>query len=248
MSNPDVPACRDEWKSQVATAFPREGRPPIPSRINWHGGSNMSHVQFLSLRGIWPTLVSGSEFAREFETELRRELDTARNWLDLFPPFRAYLECVRNNQSTTFWSPEAPGTSETALSLGIMQLARSRQSGLFKAISDGVADEEMVISSLISFLDGITVLCPHVRCGWSARRQSITGDFGAQKLKVFVDGLLVARDGTPKVLLEAKRRCRQYCEPKVCLQETGEFVAFLKSTTTPISHDRHFFLLSQNQG
>jgi hypothetical protein len=156
----------------------------------------MSHVQFLSLRSIWPTPLAGSEFVREFETELRRELDTARNWLDLFPPFRAYLECVRNHQSKTFWSPEAPETSETALSLGIMQLARSQQSRLLKAISDGVADEEMVISSLISFLDGITVLCPHVRCGWSVKRRSITGDFGAQKLKVFVDGLLVARDGT----------------------------------------------------
>jgi hypothetical protein len=156
----------------------------------------MSHVQFLSLRSIWPTPLAGSEFAREFETELRRDLDTARNWLDLFPPFRAYLECARNHQSTTFWSPEAPETSETVLSLGIMQLARSQQSRLLKAISDGVADEEMVISSLVSFLDGITVLCPHVRCGWSAKRRSSTGDFGAQKLKVFVDGLIVARDGT----------------------------------------------------
>ncbi|KAJ5644505.1 hypothetical protein N7507_010516 [Penicillium longicatenatum] len=183
MSNPKPPADRDGWKSQVATAFPREGRPPIPSRVNWRGGTHMSHVQFLSLRSIWPTLLSGNEFAREFETELRRELDTARNWLDLFPPFQAYLECVRNNQPTTFWSPEASSeASKTALSLGIMQLARSQQSRLLKAISDGVADEGMVISSLVSFLDGITVLCPHVRCGWSAKRQSITGHFGAQKL------------------------------------------------------------------
>lgn len=80
----------------------------------------MSYVQFLSLRSIWPNSLAGSDFVRDFETELRSELDSASNWLDLFLLFRAYLECVKNNQLTTFWSPEALEISETALSLGIM--------------------------------------------------------------------------------------------------------------------------------
>lgn len=238
---------QDEWKRDIDEAFPKERAPPIPGRVDWSGGAKMSFLEFLSLRAVWPDLPQNTVLERVFETELKRELDTARDWLNSFPPFKAYLESIENSRAATLWRPEDPESHERALSLGIMQLARSQQIQLMDAIRDGAHDEEMVISSLVNFLDGITLLCPHVRCGWSSKRQLIDGDFGVHKLRVYVDGLLVAQDRSPKVFLEAKKGLRQNCEPKVCWQETAEFVAFLKSATTPPSHERHFFMLAQNK-
>ena len=207
----------------------------------------MTFLEFLSLRAIWPYLPEDTVFEKEFETELGGELETARSWLNSFPPFQAYLESIENSRAATLWRPEELETHQRALSLGIMELARSQQRLLMDAISDGAHDEEMVISSLVNFLDGITLLCPHVRCGWSSKRQLIEGNFGVHKLRVYVDGLLMAQDRSPKVLLEAKKKLRENSNPQVCWQETAEFVAFLKSATTPPSHIRHFFMLAQNQ-
>ncbi|CAI7594424.1 unnamed protein product [Penicillium palitans] len=79
-------------------------------------------------------------------------------------------------------------STQAANGLGIMELPRRKQE-LVIAAND--VDEELVVSSLLAFLEAITLRHPDVTCDWSARRRNLTANFGASDLRAIVDGALV---------------------------------------------------------
>ncbi|CAI7666761.1 unnamed protein product [Penicillium viridicatum] len=73
-------------------------------------------------------------------------------------------------------------------------------------IAGNDVDEELVVSSLLAFLEAITLRHPDVRCDWSARRRNLKAKFGASELRAIVDGALVdPRNNNLKALIEAKK-------------------------------------------
>ncbi|KAJ6035808.1 hypothetical protein N7540_000087 [Penicillium herquei] len=245
MANVALPISRREWKKQVRQEF-GENSPPSLDTVNWTGGSKISHKQFLSMRCVWSKVDPKADFEEDMRNHLGQQLDIARQWLNEFPPFKAYREAVRSGRRSRTWKPEDSATHRRqALSLGIMQIARTRQEQLSSAAKADI-DEEMVISCLVSLLDGITVPCPHVDCGWSGKRQHFAANFGSKKLEVFVDGVLETKNKKPKAFLEAKRAAlTRSSAPRVCRQEIAEFVAFLKAAESADNVPNSFFIFSQ---
>ena len=91
----------------------------------------------------------------------------------------------------------------------------------------------MVITSLVSFLQSITIANRAVCCNWSSQRKYFDADFGGSSLRLFADGVLVdpATDGI-KVLLEAKRNPAN--DNRLSLQVSAEIAVFIKTSPTPL--------------
>ncbi|CAI7651755.1 unnamed protein product [Penicillium viridicatum] len=91
--------------------------------------------------------------------------------------------------------------------LGIMELPRRKQE---LVIAGNDVNEELVVSSLLAFLEVITFRHPDVKCDWSARRRNLKAKFGASDLRAIVDGALVdPRNNNVKALIEAKKESFQ---------------------------------------
>lgn len=120
-------------------------------------------------------------------------------------------------------------STQAANGLGIMELPRRKQE-LVIAAND--VDEELVVSSLLAFLEAITLRHPDVTCDWSARRRNLTANFGASDLRAIVDGALVnPRNNKVKALIEARRErslaFRQHNH--VTWQQSAEVVTAIRS-------------------
>lgn len=239
----DLPKTIRDWKSRVMRAYGRD-LPPTPSEIQWTGGSHVTERQFLALRCYWQdygpvtTSLTDSDARR---LDIYGQWGPAKRWLNAYPPFRAYLDHVKSNRSTTYWDIGDP--EEDAYDLGIMEIPRKTQQMITAAVRDEKPrDEQMVITSLVSFLQSITIANRAVRCEWSSQRKYLTANFGGSSLSLFADGILVDRATNDiKVLLEAKRDPGN--DKRLSWQVSAEIAVFIKTSPTPPKSP--VFVLSQ---
>ncbi|KAF4766441.1 hypothetical protein N7455_005335 [Penicillium solitum] len=126
---------------------------------------------------------------------------------------------------------------------GLMELPRRKQELLIVAND---VDEELVVSSLLAFLEAITLRRPDVKCDWFAWRRNLKANFGASDLRAIVDGALVdPRDNDVKALIEAKRERSQGFgkDIRVTWQQSAEVVTAIR--TQNLAPGTPVFLISQ---
>jgi hypothetical protein len=100
--------------------------------------------------------------------------------------------------------------------------SRSKNKGL-RSIN-----EEIVNSSLLSFLAAICMKHPDVKTIWTPQRAGLTAAFRRASMKCQVDGFLASTVTLQThVILEAKAKPRERHTPKVFMQEAAELVAAL---------------------
>ncbi|CRL18436.1 unnamed protein product [Penicillium camemberti] len=134
-------------------------------------------------------------------------------------------------------------STQAANGLGIMELPRKKQE-LVIAASD--VDEEMVVSSLLAFLEAITLRHPDVTCDWSARRRNLKANFGDYDLRAIVDGALVdPKNNNVKALIEAKKEeSKGFGQGiRVTWQQSAEVVTIIRTQNLP--PETPVFLISQ---
>lgn len=134
-------------------------------------------------------------------------------------------------------------STQAANGLGIMELPRRKQE-LVIAAND--LDEELVVSSLLAFLEAITLRHPDVKCDWSARRRNLKAEFGASDLRAIVDGALVdPKNNNVKALIEAKKDKSKGFGPdiRVTWQQSAEVVTAIRDQN--ITPGTPVFLISQ---
>lgn len=204
----------------------------------------MTEKEFLALRCYWQdpdTVADPMTDSDARRLDIYTQWGPAKRWLNAYPPFRAYLNHVKSNRNTTYWDIGNP--EKDAYNLGIMEIPRKTQQLMITAVRDGKPrDEQMVITSLVSFLQSITIANRAVRCHWSSRRKYLDANFGGSSLRLFADGVLVdpATDGI-KVLLEAKRNPGN--DNRLSWQVSAEIAVFIK--TSPTTPKSPVFVLSQ---
>ncbi|KUM60553.1 hypothetical protein ACN42_g6582 [Penicillium freii] len=76
-----------------------------------------------------------------------------------FLPFQQYVDHVSNARHTMHW--HIGDSTQAANGLGIMELPRRKQE---LVIAGNGVDEELVVSSLLAFLEAITLRHPDVKC------------------------------------------------------------------------------------
>ncbi|KAJ5529470.1 hypothetical protein N7527_002863 [Penicillium freii] len=76
-----------------------------------------------------------------------------------FLPFQQYVDHVSNARHTMHW--HIGDSTQAANGLGIMELPRRKQE---LVIAGNDVDEELVVSSLLAFLEAITLRHPDVKC------------------------------------------------------------------------------------
>ncbi|KAJ5705204.1 hypothetical protein N7536_000893 [Penicillium majusculum] len=134
-------------------------------------------------------------------------------------------------------------STQAANGLGIMELPRRKQE-LVIAAND--VDEELMVSSLLAFLEAITLRHPDVKCDWSARRRNLKANFGTSDLRAIVDGALVGpRNNDVKAMIEAKRERSQGFgkDIRVTWQQLAEVVTAIR--TQNLAPGTPVFLISQ---
>ncbi|KAJ5800537.1 uncharacterized protein N7518_002605 [Penicillium psychrosexuale] len=222
-----LPEDSQQWQDTVL-AVCGNSLPPTPDQITWTGGSHITETQFLALRCYWPNHMIPQSSIDSYEArrlETYRQFSSARQWLGAYPPFGGYLNHIRNNQRTKPWNI---GDSDTdAYGLGIMEIPRRTQEIIRAAVRDNQPfDEQMIIASLVSFLQSIAVRNPQVRYDWSSHRRHIQAQFAQSQLNLFVDGALVnPATNEIKALLEAKRDSGN--KKQVSWQISAEIAAFI---------------------
>ncbi|KAJ5556356.1 hypothetical protein N7494_000271 [Penicillium frequentans] len=236
-----------EWNQAANNDHPQGI--PHPRTIRWHGASHISRSDYWTLRVIWPaTTDPKNRLSDESMTQfgLLQHRDSAVGWLNAFPPFQKYLESVHNRVQTSAWS--IGQSEEAANGLGIMELANRNQEVVISAKADNAMDEldeEVVLSSLMGLLQGITIRNPDVKCNWSNQRKAFWHDFSSNsRLSVKVDGWLLSPTRHVKALIEAKNKKRSSQETQVCRQEAAEVLAFIISKD-PNANDP-IFVISQD--
>ncbi|KAJ5427279.1 hypothetical protein N7465_002349, partial [Penicillium sp. CMV-2018d] len=75
-----------------------------------------------------------------------------------FLPFQQYIDHVSNARHTMHW--HISDSTQAANDLGIMELPRKQE----LVIAGNDVDEELVVSSLLAFLEAITLRHPDVKC------------------------------------------------------------------------------------
>ncbi|KAJ5578655.1 uncharacterized protein N7459_007619 [Penicillium hispanicum] len=235
---PLLPRNVQDWKQKVTSHY--QNRPaPSPHQVSWAGSSRIDERQFLALRCIWPRSDTNQRLDNTNQVrsvELLPAYQSASTWLDQFPPFQDFLQRIRTDTRSTPWN--IGDTASAAYGLGIMEIPRRKQEMVLAASRSSLStlDEEMVFSSLMTFLEAISIRHPDNRCDWSAQRTQITAPFRTKPLRVRVDGRLIHPVSHEiKALVETKKDSRGRVDPHVSWQETAEIVALLKT------HD-------QNQG
>ncbi|KAJ5946128.1 hypothetical protein N7454_002967 [Penicillium verhagenii] len=210
----------------------------------------MPRPEFLTLRVLWPAteLIEG----RLSELTLHRfgllaYHDRAEHWLDAFHPFQKYLAHVKSDIRTKPWAISQ--SAEDATGLGIMELTKRNQEIVIHAFKTHVLDnidEEVVVSSLMTFLQAITMRHPGVCCDWSSRRKNFRVVFPTRStLSVKVDGWLFNPiTGHVKTLIEVKSAPRALKETYVSRQESAEIFAMI-ATHSP-APSSPVFLISQD--
>lgn len=205
----------------------------------------MTERQFLALRCYWPNHRDPQSTIDSYEARrlgIYRQFSSAQRWLGAYPPFGDYLNHIRNNERTKPWKIEDSDTD--ANGLGIMEIPRRTQEIIYAAVQgDRPFDEQMIIASLVSFLQSIAVRNPQVRYDWSSHRRHISAQFQQSRLNLFVDGALVNPDTNEiKALWEAKKDGTRD-QPQVSWQISAEIAAFIKTSRDPPKSP--VFVLSQ---
>ncbi|KAJ5214095.1 hypothetical protein N7449_001264 [Penicillium cf. viridicatum] len=118
-----------------------------------------------------------------------------------------------------------------------MELPRRKQE-LVIAAND--LDEELVVSSLLAFLEAITLRHPDVKCDWSTRRRNLKAKFGTSDLRAIVDGALVdPKNNNVQALIEAKKDKSKSQEAKELFLVVGtfgeEYLDYISGRTTKLA-------------
>jgi hypothetical protein len=213
-----VPETWSEW----ATAAKRHGvlRSSIHNRKKLDSGSKITEEQYLLLKLLWDVDRPTRHTAQELN--LGDTFGQARDWLATFQPFQAYLDTIDDDKTT--------GSSE----IGILEIPQEQQRQVCELLqspgSKGLQslNEEIVNSSLLSFLTAICKKHPNFKARWTPQRSSLTAEFRETHMKCLLDGFLASEvTSQTQVIIEAKASRRDRHSPEVFMQEAAELVAAL---------------------
>ena len=237
-----LPSTVSDWKKMPGNSH------DSPYGLRWVSASNVTMKHFLSLRCVWQVK---REKPHE-NTNIQRSMglyqfyNSASRWLDRFPPYQAFLEHVKNGTQLEPWN--IGDSKEAANGIAIMEIPKRRQEKVIQGARSRDLDEEMVVASIMGYLESITLRHPDIRCDWSPQKKHFVAKFGDTELRAQVDGLLVkSTSGEVKALVEAKKSPRRRGDWKVPAQETAEIVALLKTYPPNQPPPRSpFYLLAQD--
>ncbi|KAJ9302659.1 hypothetical protein DTO271G3_33 [Paecilomyces variotii] len=244
-SKTNVPRYWSEWAA-VARKLGVYGE-TVHSREVFESGSKVTEEEYLLLRVL--SFTSPTALAVK-ELKLERYHKQASDWLDTFTEFGEYLQSVKKS--------DKPGTRK----LGVFEITFYQQYMVCQLLEGtskskmGLEDinEEIVNTSLLSFLTAICLKNPDIEASWTPQRATFTATFrkakqeGKKSLNCQVDGFLVAaKTSQTKVILEAKARHRIHHEPQVSRQEAYEMIAALP-TPPPKGLPRDRVLLISQDG
>ncbi|KAJ5197225.1 hypothetical protein N7449_007704 [Penicillium cf. viridicatum] len=213
-----VPETWSEW----ATAARRHGvfRSSIHKRKKLDSGSKITEEQYLLLKVLWDIECPTMRAAQDLN--LGDSFGQARDWLATFQPFQAYLDTIDDDKT--------PGSSE----IGIFEIPREQQRQVCELLqspgSKGLQslNEEIVNSSLLSFLTAICKKHPNFKARWTPQRASLTAEFREAHMECLLDGFLASEVTLQtQVIIEVKADRRDKHSPEVFMQEAAELVAAL---------------------
>ena len=211
-----------EW-SEWATAARRHGvsRSSIHKRKKLDSGSKIKEEQYLLLKVLWD--IESSTLRVVEDLNIGDSFGEASLWLATFQPFQAYLDSIDGDQT--------PGGSD----MGIFEIPREQQRQVSELLrtprgKGGLQslNEEIVNSSLLSFLTAICKKHPNYKARWTPQRASLTAEFREAHMECLLDGFLASEVKLQtEVIIEAKANRRYKHSPEVFMQEAAELVAAL---------------------
>lgn len=199
-------------------------RSSIHKRKKLDPGSKITKEQYLLLKVLWEIEYPCTRAA--LGLNLGDFPDQARVWLATFQPLQAYLHTINDDKT--------PGSSD----IGIFEIPREQQRQvcelLRRPVSKGLQNlnEEIVNSSLLSFLTAVCKKHPNVKARWTPQRASLTAKFREAHTECLLDGFLASETTSQtQVIIEAKAGRRKRHSPEVFMQEAAELVAALVTGT-----------------
>ncbi|KAJ5814758.1 hypothetical protein N7474_006535 [Penicillium riverlandense] len=207
----DPPASWASW-STYARSFGVD-RTNIHAQTTFNSGSGLTIKEFLLLR----TLLHEAKASRIVpELKVQSYMQQVCECLAESKTFQLYLKSI-----DTKALPGAPD-------LGIFGIPYSQQyqvDDMLKNVkhTHHPINEEIVNSSLISFLTAICLESQKVNALWTAHRAEQVATFKSTKLVCQIDGHLRSTHNK-HIILEAKANERDIHEPYVSYQEAGEIV------------------------
>jgi hypothetical protein len=216
-----VPKNWKEW-SKAAKKLEVYGK-SVHTRERFESGSRVTMNEYLLFRALWVPRIPKSRVVSDLE--LVEQFKEARERLNSFAPFQQYLQSIENSTK--------PGISD----LGIFEIPYAQQEQACELLNrpkhklPWAINEEIVNSSLVSFLTAICLKNPKVDASWTSHRTSFGAAFRQAKLaekeslSCEIDGFLLSSASQTQLFLEAKARDRKSHQPQVCMQEAYELIA-----------------------
>ncbi|KAJ5531822.1 hypothetical protein N7527_005215 [Penicillium freii] len=210
----------------------------VHTRGPFKSGSKVVEEEFFLLKAIWPKVLPTDIWQVQTQLGLETQFRKATEHLEEIPAFTDYLVAIRNKtlpkNSTLgiFWLPYEQ-------QYRVCQLLQSHTAEQERAYGN---NEELINSSLLSFLQVVCATHPDVDSDWNPARVHLTFDFRKVKtdkenkkldsnvfsLSCMVDGFLESRlTFRSQAIVEAKARERLSHAPEVSWQETIEMVTAL---------------------
>ncbi|CAI7641125.1 unnamed protein product [Penicillium viridicatum] len=233
----NTPSDIHKWKA----AARRKGvnlKISVHTRGPFKSGSKVVEEEFRLLKAIWPKVLPTDKWQVQTQLGLETQFRKATEHLEGIPAFNDYLVAIRNK------------TLPKNSTLGIFWLPYEQQYRVCQLLQSDTAEqeraygnnEELINSSLLSFLQIVCATHPDVDSDWNPARVHLTFDFRKVKtdkenkkldsnvfsLSCMVDGFLESRSTfRSQAIVEAKARERLSHEPEVSWQETIEMVTAL---------------------
>ncbi|OQD71536.1 hypothetical protein PENPOL_c001G08785 [Penicillium polonicum] len=243
-----VPETQEEWNCAVKQSTLNNDP---HAQQQWNSASKLSKEEYLLLRCLWtqhPKKDAG-KMVRKFK--LGQYCDDARDWLQQFSPFKAYLRQLKTPPATTKFDPSTndPGP----WGAGIFEIPAVEQARITSAVckqtpmnkSKRPIDEDSVNMSLVAFLIAVAAKQPSLHSRWTPHRKPIKAQFGnGTEMEAQIDGYFGEENGPMKIILETKAGSRKHHEPQVSMQEAAEVVSLLM--TQEVDPKRPLFLISQD--
>jgi hypothetical protein len=174
---PQQKSLPDSWKTWSRAAKKLSvDKKSIHTTTDFNSGSNLTESEFLLLRAIWPKTVK-TDVVKELGLDDSEYFGQASNWLDAFTPFRQYLRGIE--QSIT------PGTTDMGI-FGVTYAQQFEVCSLLEKGSESIVspnmglpnvNEEVVNSSLLSFLSACCLQHPKFKGTWTPHRANMAAEF-----------------------------------------------------------------------
>ncbi|KAJ5531252.1 hypothetical protein N7527_004645 [Penicillium freii] len=242
-----VPETLDQWYRAARNS----GQDHNPhEQQQWNSASKLTKQEYLLLRCLW--IDHGDDKTLEI-LNFRKYFKAARDWLDKFPPFQAYLQQVRTQSPTTKFNPadnaagpwgsgifEVPAVEQNRISSRL-----ARQQHRTPRNTKREIDEDSVNLSLVAFLVSLAAKHPSIHSHWTPHKKPLKATFrNGAIMEAQIDGYFGEEEGPIKIMLETKAEPRDFHEPQVSIQEAAEVVALLM--TQRVDSNRRVILFLQD--